>query len=565
MATADRLPPHDIAAEESVLGSLLIDGAKAELVAAILQPPEFYRERNRWVYEACLSLHELGKPIDTTTVAHALDDAGKLADIGGAAYLSHLTGNLPTSTHAAYYAELVHEHAEQRRYITYAGHLADQAYGREAPASIALSLADQSRSFLRTSAREEMVKPESEMDPFGRLWLRWPKNHLDVEIEQIERLSGSRGGTQALFAIQSNGRRPIPPFRLNIHSKNQCDDHKKRLRTLLPGTDVESFVDHLCSEVHNAHTGGDSISAADYEPQPEPPWLARPLVMDGVANVLFADGGQGKTTIAVAICVSLNAGCSLVPGISVPSGGLPTLFIDAEDTQDGILRIANAIASGAGLLPEAWKERFRYRRLYGPLADNMPAIQRDVEQYGIRACFYDSLITMAAGNPNETDTPRLFFASTTIFPNCAVVGLSHIAKSDTARPIASVMYRNIPRNVWMADFDKEAGVMGLYPDKVNSLEDNDPDPLYLTLDKIPTGVAYRAVSPAEAPGLEKHHSASTLIHTELENGSRTLEQLREAIPKSGGAIRAALKRETDAGRIVRLDRGEYGLVTLVTP
>ena len=69
---AERVLPHDIEAEEAVIGALLIDGDAIHEIASILSPDDFYRERNRWCYEACLSLWEDNEAINSVTVGYRL-------------------------------------------------------------------------------------------------------------------------------------------------------------------------------------------------------------------------------------------------------------------------------------------------------------------------------------------------------------------------------------------------------------------------------------------------------------------------------------------------------------
>ncbi|GAI76677.1 unnamed protein product, partial [marine sediment metagenome] len=99
--TSEKLPPHDVDAEEAVIGSLLIDGSAIFKVAPILVPLDnksaFYTERNAWIYDACLSLYERDEAINQITVAQELDRQGKLEACGGAAYLSRLISICPTS------------------------------------------------------------------------------------------------------------------------------------------------------------------------------------------------------------------------------------------------------------------------------------------------------------------------------------------------------------------------------------------------------------------------------------------------------------------------------------
>ena len=70
---SDRVPPHDDAAEEAVLGSILVDGGSFVHVAPVLKPEDFYRERNRWSYEACLAIFQRGEPITQISVSHELE------------------------------------------------------------------------------------------------------------------------------------------------------------------------------------------------------------------------------------------------------------------------------------------------------------------------------------------------------------------------------------------------------------------------------------------------------------------------------------------------------------
>ena len=95
MVQADRLPPHDIQAEESVIGSLLIDGQAVTDVHGFLNPGDFYRQRNRICFEAVVDLFNRDEAINTVTVAHELESKGLLEEVGGTAYLAHLVATRP--------------------------------------------------------------------------------------------------------------------------------------------------------------------------------------------------------------------------------------------------------------------------------------------------------------------------------------------------------------------------------------------------------------------------------------------------------------------------------------
>ena len=125
--TSDRLPLHDIAAEEAVLGSILVD-SQAYYSVASLKAEDFYREKNLWVYQAVVELAKNGIERDQVTIAHDLSRAGRLESCGGAAYLSHLVANVATSVNVVYYADIVTRCAAYRRLLSVAAAIENIAY-----------------------------------------------------------------------------------------------------------------------------------------------------------------------------------------------------------------------------------------------------------------------------------------------------------------------------------------------------------------------------------------------------------------------------------------------------
>jgi len=109
-------PPKNIEAEEAVLGSILIDPYVLDAIEPLnLKHFDFYIERNQWVYQACIELHQDGSPIDLLSLATQLKNNGKLEEIGGEPRLTELMNVTPTSTHGYHYAQLVVDKANRRR------------------------------------------------------------------------------------------------------------------------------------------------------------------------------------------------------------------------------------------------------------------------------------------------------------------------------------------------------------------------------------------------------------------------------------------------------------------
>ena len=125
---AERLPPHDVDAEESVIGSVLIDGDSLNKIAPFLRSSDFYSEKGRWCYEAVLALLERGEPIDQVSVAHELSLHDRLEGVGGADYLGHLVSVVPTSVHIEHYGRIVHHTSIMRQLIRVGGDIAAIGY-----------------------------------------------------------------------------------------------------------------------------------------------------------------------------------------------------------------------------------------------------------------------------------------------------------------------------------------------------------------------------------------------------------------------------------------------------
>jgi replicative DNA helicase len=125
----DRTPPQDVAAEQSVLGGMLLSKDAIADVVEILRSGDFYRPAHVTIFEAILDLYGRGEPADAITVAAALADAGDLGRVGGAQYMHTLMASVPTAANAAYYARIVSERAVLRRLVEAGTRIVQLGYG----------------------------------------------------------------------------------------------------------------------------------------------------------------------------------------------------------------------------------------------------------------------------------------------------------------------------------------------------------------------------------------------------------------------------------------------------
>ena len=125
---AARVPPQSIEAEQSVLGGLLLDNGAWDRVADLVTEGDFYRADHRTIFQHIAQLIENNKPADALTVAESLERSGKLADVGGQAYIGSLALNTPSAANIRRYAEIVRERAIMRQLAAIGTEIADSAY-----------------------------------------------------------------------------------------------------------------------------------------------------------------------------------------------------------------------------------------------------------------------------------------------------------------------------------------------------------------------------------------------------------------------------------------------------
>jgi len=136
------VPPHNLEAEASVLGSLMLDRNAIVRVADFLRPDDFYLDHHAQVYRAALNLYDRSDPIDLLTLAAELERMLVLERVGGQAFLAELESGVPTAANVEYYGHLVEEAATKRKLISAGGRITALGFDESTPASTALDTAE---------------------------------------------------------------------------------------------------------------------------------------------------------------------------------------------------------------------------------------------------------------------------------------------------------------------------------------------------------------------------------------------------------------------------------------
>ena len=142
VAAAERTLPHNLEAERSVLGAILVHNDAFNLAAQVIEPADFYRDAHRRIFDKMISLNERNHAIDFITLKEELARAGELDEVGGPAYVASLADGVPRATNVEYYAKIVKEKATLRNLIYAANKILTNAYEADQESDLILDEAE---------------------------------------------------------------------------------------------------------------------------------------------------------------------------------------------------------------------------------------------------------------------------------------------------------------------------------------------------------------------------------------------------------------------------------------
>src|SRR6266849_6793948 len=141
-AVAERTLPHNLEAERSVLGAILLHNDAFNFAAEVIDAGDFYREAHRRIFDKMVKLAERGAAIELVTLKEELGRSGDLDEVGGPAYISALIDGVPRSTNVEHYARIIKEKATLRNLIFSANKILSTAYEAEEDADVLLDRAE---------------------------------------------------------------------------------------------------------------------------------------------------------------------------------------------------------------------------------------------------------------------------------------------------------------------------------------------------------------------------------------------------------------------------------------
>lgn len=142
--SAYKVPPHNLEAEQVILGGILINNDALNQIVDLLSSDDFYRKAHSIIFEGMLTLYDRDEPVDIITLTHILEEGGKLDKIGGSDYLASLADATSTSAGITYHSEIVRDLSTKRKLIEQCSHISDNCFQSTMETPEILDLAEQS-------------------------------------------------------------------------------------------------------------------------------------------------------------------------------------------------------------------------------------------------------------------------------------------------------------------------------------------------------------------------------------------------------------------------------------
>lgn len=173
--TVSRMPPQNIEAEISLLGSVLLDGSALDKVADILDSEDFYKKEHQIIFSAMLELFSKQRPVDILSLSDALKENKHFEEVGGNAFLTSLVNSVPTASNAAYYAEIVRKKKVLRDLISVSSEISQMGYQENEDVGL---LMDEAEHRILSIAQKSLIRGfEPVSNALEDAWERIDKLH----------------------------------------------------------------------------------------------------------------------------------------------------------------------------------------------------------------------------------------------------------------------------------------------------------------------------------------------------------------------------------------------------
>lgn len=572
MAEIDKLPPHDTDAEEAVIGSLLIDGSAIAQVVELLDVKDFYYEQGQWLYEACLNLYKRKDSINQITVAQELSRQNRLENCGGAAHLSYLVSICPTSLDIVHYARIVSRLSFMRQLVVAGERISSIGYS-SAP-DVAKSL-DGAVDILHRVRAATKVRPKPNPPEFQSDGVIFRFNWQDIGVRAVvDRVSEDGrnvlSGELTLWhtsdgAIENE--KLIDKARIALTSNRTRNELAKSLSERINYIDWSSIVRDISILTLGDYRQGQPAQMIGDKPEyMETNYVLYPLIEQGDTVTIFGHGGSGKSYLGLYIAMLVQAAEKGIQNWFARVGGLETLYLDWESSEQLYERRFWAVKAGADIGEGC---RILYRYCTQPLASDIEEIRRIVAENCIDFIIVDSQVAACGGDVEKSDTINAYYSALRS-TECTSLTLDHTPWTTTegARPFGSVFKWNRARSLFelrkSTDPAEDAMELGLFHVKHNEGRILSPIGIRVLFDYEDEGktvlksVKFQDMDISETTDLSKRLQLKDRMIAELRGGSMKPKELADALETTVGTVQSYANRYTKI-----FTRPEKGVIALL--
>lgn len=523
--------------ELAVLGACLLDPKAAQRAAAQLLPSDFFDDTRRLIFSTIQQLVSDGTPVDRVMLKGAEPKIPATA-------LFDLEEAVPTAVNVGHYIARVRACGRTRSMLEAGKRFVAHLSGNGTDPDV--HLRDLLEVVGEPAAVHRCPDVTREGDDFR---FAWPALRVEIGLSRLR----DTGEVQGEITVSRHGS-PLHWGRLNLASLSAREGLVTKLNRSGGAVPWREILEYACRETTVRYRQG----APTVELIPRRGAVERrlvdKLVLDQDINVLFSDGGSGKSLLALAVAAAVRTGTAL-PGGLIPRRTGPVLYLDWESCQEEHEERLAGLLAGLRVPGAA---PIHYRRLVGALADEAVMLRQEVAKVGAVLVVVDSLVPACGSEPETADATIRAFAALRSFGVASLV-LAHVNKSmadarGSARPFGSVFVQNLPRNVWelkrAEDGPEDVLTVGLYHRKTNRGRILPPFGLQFRFDddKIVIGSG----SLTEDAALRERAGLSYSIRAALRSGSRTIADLTDELDASEDSVKKTIGRLEKSGVVMRI-------------
>ena len=313
-----------------------------------------------------------------------------------------------------------------------------------------------------------------------------------------------------------------------LFSENARRIAHQNLNTLVPLIDWIGILQHVTHVIDtSSERDGDIVDIVKHKRKEQSPYLIFPVIRENQASIFYADGGSGKSTMALCLAASLATGQSFIQGLN-PTNTEPikTMYLDWEADEDDVGDMIDEVARGKGIeIPEGL---ILYKHMSGAFIDRVDGLVDTIVENNVKLIIVDSLVGSAGSDVNDAEAARQYFQAVRSL-KVASIGITHTNREGSL--YGNRFFWNLSRQVYRIHsvIETESNpIVGMFHEKANRSQLNAPmawEIEYGDLQSEDNFIRYKAVDIQTIPELARFTGLREQIINVLKQGSMSAEQI----------------------------------------